>query len=263
MSTGNGNRQPVPSSLSDGAALGLWDKISSSIRLRSVKPAEISRADAPSTPLGTYASAGERCPESGWWLCGDGGNGIGVLGGQRQYIKKGDLMPQALLLPPPTLWDRMRGLQPSYESKNRTTWKLVDHRQRKRLPPTLPLAKAAVPSGASVSVAVPDSDDGNRVAIGSYSSTGLPCPASGWWRCEESHALDGTRWFAAGSVLPPATFTVAPGIFGHASNAPQAIQRRSAWRLMRLADVSNHSSSSADDLSDPPLPSQQNKNSAS
>lgn len=34
MSTGNGNRQPVPSSLSDGAALGVWDKISSSIRLR-------------------------------------------------------------------------------------------------------------------------------------------------------------------------------------------------------------------------------------
>jgi hypothetical protein len=34
MSTGNGNRQPVPSSLSDGAALALWDKLSASIRLR-------------------------------------------------------------------------------------------------------------------------------------------------------------------------------------------------------------------------------------
>jgi len=38
MSTGNGNRVPVASSLSDGAALGLCDKISSSIRLR-MKPA--------------------------------------------------------------------------------------------------------------------------------------------------------------------------------------------------------------------------------
>jgi hypothetical protein len=34
MSTGNGNRAPVPSSLSDGAALGLWDHVLSSIRLR-------------------------------------------------------------------------------------------------------------------------------------------------------------------------------------------------------------------------------------
>jgi hypothetical protein len=38
MTTGNGNRQPVPSSLSDGVALGLWDKISSSIRLRPTAP---------------------------------------------------------------------------------------------------------------------------------------------------------------------------------------------------------------------------------
>jgi hypothetical protein len=38
MPTGNNNRQPVPSSLSDGAALHVWDKIVSSIRLRTVEP---------------------------------------------------------------------------------------------------------------------------------------------------------------------------------------------------------------------------------
>jgi hypothetical protein len=43
MSIGNGNRKPVPSSLSDGAALGVWDKISSSIRLRSAVPVTNSR----------------------------------------------------------------------------------------------------------------------------------------------------------------------------------------------------------------------------
>jgi len=37
MSTGNGNRKPLPSSLSEGAAIGLWDHILKSIRLR---PAE-------------------------------------------------------------------------------------------------------------------------------------------------------------------------------------------------------------------------------
>lgn len=258
MSTGNGNRQPVPSSLSDGAALGLWDKISSSIRLRSAEPGESKRVEVPTTPLGTYASAGERCPESGWWLCGNGGSGLGVLGGERQYIKKGDVMPQALLLPPRTLWEKVRGLQPSFESKNPTNWKLVDHRARKRVPPQLPLAKASTPAGTSVAIGVPANTNGAHVAIGSFSSTGAPCPASGWWRCEESHALDGTRWFAQGSLLPPATFTVAPGIFGHSPNAPQAIQRRSAWRLMRLTDVpDNPGSASAAAGNDLPPAAQQ------
>lgn len=240
MNTGKSNSGPVPSSLSDGVALGLWDKITSSIRLHAATPRVVSPVHQVSIPIGTYAAAGEQCPESGWWLCSDGGNGIGVLGGQRQYIKKGELMPQALLLPPPTLWEKMRGLQPSYESKNRTFWKLVDHRARKRLPPSLPLAKASMPTGATVAVGVPAEANANRAGIGTFSSTGVPCPASGWWRCEESHALDGTRWFAQGRLLPPATFTVAPGIFGHSSNAPQAIQRRSAWRLMRLADAPDY-----------------------
>ena len=38
MTTGNGKREPVPSSLSDDAALRVWDKIVSSIRLRTVEP---------------------------------------------------------------------------------------------------------------------------------------------------------------------------------------------------------------------------------
>lgn len=237
MSTGNGNRKPVPSSLSDGAALGLWDKISSSIRLRSTEPVANKQLEAPTTPLGTYASAGERCPESGWWLCGDGGDGIGVLGGQRQYMKKGDLMPQALLLPPQTLWDKLRGLQPSFESKNRTFWKLVDKRLQERLPPPLPLALPVPPATTSVASRGLGVSEQNHVSVGSFAVTGVPCPASGWWRCEQSHALDGTRWFAQGALLPPATFAVPPGVFGGSTNAPRSIQRRGEWRLVRLADA--------------------------
>jgi len=52
MSTGNGNRQPVASSLSDSTALGLWDKISSSIRLRSAEPVASRPVEAPTTTLG-------------------------------------------------------------------------------------------------------------------------------------------------------------------------------------------------------------------
>lgn len=236
MSTGNGNGKPVPSSLSDGAAVGLWDKISSSIRLRSAEPAASSRVEAPTIPLGTYASAGERCPESGWWLCGDGGNGIGVLGGQRQYIKKEDLMPQALLLPPRSLWDQVRGVQASFEAKNRTFWKLVDKRVQERVSPPLPLALPLAPTTTAVANRSSNVNEQNHVSVGSFSVTGAPCPASGWWRCEQSHALDGTRWFAQGSLLPPATFAVPPGVFGGSTNAPKSIHRRGEWRLVRLAD---------------------------
>jgi hypothetical protein len=243
MTTGNGNREPVPSSLSDGAALGLWDKITSSMRLRPTEPVASSRVDAPTTPLGRYALAGERCPDSGWWLCGDGGNGIGVLGGQRQYIKKGQRMPQALLLPPQTLWDKVRGLQPSFESKNPTGWKLIDKRAHERLPPPLPLVPATPMAAASTTAA--GSGQGiieeQHVPVGSFAATGLPCPASGWWHCEESPALDGTRWFAQGSLLPPATFAVASGGFGRSANTPRAIQRRGSWRLVRLADAPDQS----------------------
>lgn len=258
MTTGKSENGPIPTSMSEDAALGLWDKISSSIRLRSPDVQEAGAVKQEGSLIGTQAWAGDRCPQSGWWLCSDGANGMRVLGGQRQYVKKGERMPQALLLLPQTLWDRMRGLQPTAESKNRTSWKLVDNRARKRVPPALPLAKSLAPSGTTVTVGAANGIDDRRVSTGSFSSTGTPCPASGWWRCEESHALDGTRWFARGSLLPPATFTVAPRIFGHSLDAPQAIQRRSAWRLMRLAEAPDqHLGERASDSVDPPPSAQQ------
>lgn len=239
MDTGEGDHGPVPSSLSEEAAMALWDRISSSIRVRSSQTKISGLIEPPPIQVGTYMTAGDRCPQSGWWLCADGGNGIGVLGGERQYIKKGARMPQALLLPPQTLWDKVRGLQPSFESKNPTSWKLVDKRAHNRLPAPLPLAPATPVAPASTTVA--GSGQGaieeQRVPVGSFAATGRPCPASGWWQCEESPALDGTRWFAQGSLLPPATFAVASGGFGRSANAVKAIQRRGSWRLVRLADA--------------------------
>lgn len=251
MNTGKGEHGPVPSSLSEGAALGLWDKVSSSIRVRSVAPQTSTQAPPPPpTLIGTYAWAGDRCPESGWWLCGDGGNGIGVLGGQRQYLRKGQKMPQALLLPPQTVWQRMRGLQPSYESTTRTAWKLVDKRERDRTPSPVPLAQATLAaradSGSAIDTACLTAHP--EVAIGCVAKTGMQCPASGWWRCEESHALDGTRWFAAGSLLPAATFEVSAATLGRAFGARQAIQRRSVWQLVRHS-VTSGTTSAVPDIS--------------
>ena len=238
METGKGHDGPVPSSLSQDAAMALWDKISSSIRLRPAEPPKPAAAEPPPTPLGTQAWAGERCPESGWWSCSAGGDGLKVLGGQRQYVRKGERMPQALLLPPQTLWEKLRGLQPSYESDTQTSWKLVDKRNRKRVPSPLPLAPATPAAAASITTSAvgPSVMEQQRVPVGSFVATGIPCPASGWWSCEDPRALDGTRWFARGSLLPSATFAVPPGAFGRSANAARSIERRGAWRLVRLAD---------------------------
>jgi hypothetical protein len=78
-------------------------------------------------------------------------------------------------------------------------------------------------------------DRGGPVQLGNYVRTGEVCPASGWWRCEEPHALDGTRWFARGSLLPTATFHVPAGVFDK-SAGPEVIQRRSVWQLVRQAE---------------------------
>lgn len=228
---------PVQSSLSEEAVLLLWDKISSSIRLRPTDPGALTEPVTPLTPLGTIAEAGDRCPQSGWWLCSDASNGVSVLGGQRQYLCKGQKMPQALLLPPQTLWQRLRGLQSSYEVNTRTSWKLVDKRERDRSAPALPLAQATLAAQASGNQLNAKLLSGVKpsVAIGCIAKTGMQCPASGWWRCEESHALDGTRWFTAGSVLPAATFEVLSAAFGRAFRKAQVIQRRSVWQLVRHA----------------------------
>jgi hypothetical protein len=252
MSTGNNpaaGGPPVQSTLGQQALLDLWDKIASSIRVRPTASAATASVPSPAarTPLGTRATAGEPCPETGWWTCADGGAGVEVYGSARQYLHKGQRMPQALLLPPQTLWEKVRGVQPSYESNDRTVWTLVDKRSRARVAPSIALdqAKPAMPASAD---AVAGTDVVSPPAVGTYAPTGARCPASGWWHCEEINSVDGTRWFAQGSLLPAATFAL-PRDCGKARDETRAIQRRGAWRLVRLAPApeTDIGSGSADD----------------
>jgi hypothetical protein len=220
----------VQSTLAESALLDLWDKISSSLRVRPTQAPKAATTTPPAPPLGTSASAGDVCPQTGWWACGDGGNGVKVHGGQRQYVRQGERMPQALLLPPQTMWEKVRGLQPSYEAGTLTSWKLVDRRSRRRVMPDVPLAQATAAAHSA-----PTAGAIELASVGTYAITGNPCPASGWWQCQESDALDGTRWFAQGSLLPAATFAVSDRPFGMASTSPKAIRRGGTWQLVRLA----------------------------
>ena len=224
--------KPTDTTLHEDAVVALWDTISSSIRRRQSGPAPGSAPDAtPSAPtLGAIAHAGEICTQSGWWRCSEGGPGVGVQGGAVQYVRKGERMPQARLLPHQTVWQKLRGIQPSIEPALPTSWQLVDKRHRPRTPAVVTLASAVASEGPWQEPV----DAGRNVSLGARVRTGDPCPASGWWRCEESNALDGSRWFPRGSVLPAATFLVPGGLFGRAAG-PDVIQRRSAWQLMRHA----------------------------
>jgi len=237
MQTGRSERpggRPVETSLHEDALLTLWDSVASSIRLRKNDPPSSSGPppEPPGPHLGAVASAGDICPQSGWWQCNAGGAGLDVYGGQVQYLRKGDRMPQALLLPRQNLWQKLRGIQPSIESTQPTAWKLVDKRERPRPQAGLPLAQPGAP-GDGLELTV---DRGRGAAIGAYVRTGDACPVSGWWRCDDPHALDGTRWFARGSLMPVATFQVPTGVFSR-PGGPEFIQRRSGWQLMRLAEA--------------------------
>jgi hypothetical protein len=227
--------KPVDTSLHEDAVLSLWDSIASSIRLRkNGPPPPGSTRPEPSGPkLGAVANAGEICPQSGWWRCNTGGEGMSVHGGAVQFIRQGERMPQALLLPRQTIWQKLKRIQPSVESPELTAWTLVDKRLRPRTAITVALAPAVAPAAG----AAPTALEARAVPLGSHVRTGEVCLASGWWRCEESHALDGTRWFAQGSLMPVATFQVPAGVFAK-SAGPEVIQRRSMWQLVRHADAS-------------------------
>ena len=129
MSTGhpvNAGARPVSSFLNEDALIQLWDKISSSIRVRPSAAAPPGKTAPPAGGRpGDTASAGDTCPATGWWECQDARAGATVAGGQRQFLKKGQRMPQALLLKPQTLWDKLRGVQATFQGRQPTGWTLI------------------------------------------------------------------------------------------------------------------------------------------
>ncbi len=143
MSTGhpvNAGARPVSTFLGEEALIQLWDKISSSIRVRPTGPLSGKPAAPPGPQPGDTASAGDACPGTGWWQCREGDNGARVAGGRRQFLTKGQRMPQALLSRPQSLWNKLRGVQASYRLDQTTVWTLVDRRRQARTDGTIPPA---------------------------------------------------------------------------------------------------------------------------
>jgi hypothetical protein len=126
LNTGHGRPgEPIDSSLSDAEALALWDKISSSLRRRpfGVPKPEIGTRTSKST---AHVSANTPCPVSGKWKCTEGADGVQVEGGALRHFKEGQVMPQAVLLRPASLMQKLGAKQERYSTEIPTIWTLVE-----------------------------------------------------------------------------------------------------------------------------------------
>lgn len=110
-------------SLTDEEAIAVWDKITSTIRVRPtsatpVKTSEVGQGQQ--LVLGELAVTGRTCPQTGWWEPEESRDS-----GRRQHIKAGERMPYLISLGEPSIWQKLKGERPSYRTA--TVWKLVSY----------------------------------------------------------------------------------------------------------------------------------------
>lgn len=110
-------------SLTDEEAIAVWDKITSTIRVRPTGNAAVKTAGAapgPHLSLGELAATGRTCPQTGWWIPSEPGED---KANQRLHIKAGERMPHVVSVGEPSLWQKLKGEKSSYRTA--TVWKLV------------------------------------------------------------------------------------------------------------------------------------------
>ncbi|MCR6479984.1 T6SS immunity protein Tli4 family protein [Variovorax sp. ZS18.2.2] len=127
---GAGSAKP---SITDEEALAIWDKITSTIRVRPTSGPTVKKtSDAgPLLPLGELAATGRSCPQTGVWECVDEGN---IQDGRRRTIRVGETMPSIVQIGTPSMWQQIKGETPTHRSA--TVWKLVGYDTS--LPPASP-----------------------------------------------------------------------------------------------------------------------------
>lgn len=248
----------MPSSISDAAALALWQKMSSSLRLRPTKSEQQRAPIREPAPLGTVASAGSACPQSGWWRCTDGSSGEEITGSTLRYFHAGETVPQALPNPRATGWRRLVGYQDNVHSEMSSEWKLVERRKKRRNAPNALLMSATEPNldGTSEKATRALTDviaQHMAETVGARLLSGADCTASGWWKCLDEDAIDGTRWFPIGAVLPVATKLIPLTVIDKIKGVPGYIRQPVVWQFIRPA-TSEAMSIRANSDSFPPEP---------
>jgi hypothetical protein len=127
MQTGVSNNAAgaTKASLTDEEAIAVWDKITSTIRVRPTGAAAVKTAETgsgPRLPFGELAATGRTCPQTGWWVPDESKDN---QGDRRQHIKAGERMPHVVSLGEPSVWQKIKGERPSYRTA--TVWKLVSY----------------------------------------------------------------------------------------------------------------------------------------
>ena len=111
--------------LTDAEAIAVWDKITSTIRVRPTSATALGLAATdpiPVLPLGALVPTGHNCPQTGMW---ESSEAPAINGVQRRYLHAGDLMPRVAVRGEPSLWQKIKGQSPSYRMA--TIWKLVGY----------------------------------------------------------------------------------------------------------------------------------------
>jgi hypothetical protein len=137
-------------SLTDEEAIAVWDKITSTIRVRPTTATPLKTTEAspkPRFPIGELAATGRICPQTGWWQASELGTPDSP---GRQHIKAGERMPHVVSLGEPSVWQKLKGERPSYRSA--TVWKLVEYGDA-------PAATNAAPQPPTIAHARPDDAD--------------------------------------------------------------------------------------------------------
>lgn len=108
----------VKPSITDEEAVALWDKLTSSIRVRPTAPKQ--SATPAKAPLGQYIDTGSACPQTGVWQCSDSRE---IASARRRHVVAGEPMPHATLLGQPSFWQMLTRQRPTHQV--RTIWELV------------------------------------------------------------------------------------------------------------------------------------------
>ena len=109
----------VRPSLTNEAALALWDKLLPTIRVR--QPSDATPPISPTVPLGSVMKSGDICPQSGWWECLEKRK---IEGERRRFFKAGDKLPPVLAEGGASLWHTLIGN--TYQVAT-VDWKLLEH----------------------------------------------------------------------------------------------------------------------------------------
>lgn len=114
-------RASVRPSLTDEAALVLWDKLLPTIRVR--QPSDATPPNAPSSTvsLGSVMKSGDICPQSGWWECLEKRK---IEGERRRLFKAGDKLPPVLADGGASLWNTLIGNTHQIAA---VEWKLLEY----------------------------------------------------------------------------------------------------------------------------------------